>query len=312
MTAAPWPGRCSRRRRRRSRSRSATSRPPSAAIRMVVRRAAAKLDLRVVVISGPLRGLGVERSSNVGTPMPALWGLTPIRTRGFAPSGTGRRQPAWAFWVAWRPKRAHRQEIRLPGFPALRGTADTTSDDAPQEPPHPGAGREPAADRRRRGRDRDRRQPELEPGRATRAGADPRSGGRADDPRQRVHAPAALPAPRAAGRRDGARRPLAPGRQPARLRGRPDGPRGGGAAPARVPAHARAPRRRAPPNLERRARRPGGGAGPRGTRPSRRGQPVAHRPAAAARGGAGQGAGRARRTSSPRRRRSPTRRWRSS
>ena len=79
-------------------------------------------------------------------------------------------------------------------------------------------------------------------------------------------------------------------------------PRTAGAGPRRSPASsgafradARAPRRRAAPDLERRARCPGGGARAGRPRPSRRGQPVADRPAAAARGGPGEGAGRARR-----------------
>ena len=90
---------------------------------------------------------------------------------------------------------------------------------APREPPHPGPGREPAADRRRGGRGGVRRQSRRSTWASSpEAGARPRARGRPDDPRQRAAAPAPLPPARAAGRRDGARRPVAPGRQPARDR----------------------------------------------------------------------------------------------
>ena len=63
--------------------------------------------------------------------------------------------------------------------------------------------------------------------------------------------------------------------------------------------------------LQRRPRRPGGGAGADRARPARRGQPVADRAPAAARGGAREGAARARRRARRDPRRSPTRRCRS-
>ena len=91
----------------------------------------------------------------------------------------------------------------------------------------------------------------------------------------------------------------------------PTGPEEVDAPAPGVRPHARAARGRAPPRLERRARRPGGGARPGRPRPARRGQPVADRPAAAARGDAREGAARARRASWPRSARSPTRRCRS-
>ncbi len=87
---------------------------------------------------------GFERSSNTGTPTrPAPWGLTPIRTMGSFPR-LGATPPAEACASA----KSSAAGLR---YPALRPSI-LTGVDAPQEPPHPGAGREPAADGRRGGR----------------------------------------------------------------------------------------------------------------------------------------------------------------
>ena len=125
-------------------------------------------------------------------------------------------------------------------------------------------------------------------------GARARVRDRVHDPLQRLPAAAPLPPARAARRPDGARRPLAPGRQPAGRR-EPRRARGGRAPASRVRPHARATRGRAPACVERRARGPGGGARARRPRPARRGQPVADRAPAAPRGDPREGAARARR-----------------
>ena len=119
-------------RRRRSRSRSTTSRPPSAAIRIVVRSAAAKLDLRVVVmvrrrLLGGRNGLS-NCSAGAGT---AHW------HRGWPLFGTR----------GSRLRRRHR-----PLDSRVRCAADTYDGCDRREPAHPGPGGQPAADRRRRGR----------------------------------------------------------------------------------------------------------------------------------------------------------------
>ena len=215
----------------------------------------------------------------------ALLGRLHLR-RGLDAVGSSRPRP-------FQPNVATAGDHWAPGAPRSPPDGRYYGGDAPQEPAHPGTGRQPAADRRRGGRRRHRRQSDLRPRRAARARAGAGARGRADDPRQRVHAPAALPAPGAPGRRDGAGRPLPPARQPGLDGRRTHRPRGGRQAPARVPRHARATRGRAATHLERRARRPGGGARSGRPRPPRRGQPVADRAPAAARGGARQGAGRA-------------------
>src|SRR3954462_9295574 len=64
-----------------------TRRPPSAAIRMVVLKAALTLDLRVVVMfSGAPFPDGIERSSNVGTPLVLRHGGWPLFGHGVAPA----------------------------------------------------------------------------------------------------------------------------------------------------------------------------------------------------------------------------------
>ena len=111
---------------------------------------------------------------------------------------------------------------------------------------------------------------------------------------QRLPAPAPLRAARTAGRPDGARRSLAPGRQPARWRG-PGARRRSRACTRRSSACSSASRRSAAAHRRRRARGPGGGAGSRRPRPPRRGQPVADRAAPAPRGDAQERPARARR-----------------
>src|SRR5262249_33918897 len=71
--------------------------PPSAAIRIVVRTAAEKLDLRVVVILGATLAR-VERSSNGGTPDAWWYGSRPRFEYGHTPSPSGAaksRHPDW-------------------------------------------------------------------------------------------------------------------------------------------------------------------------------------------------------------------------